>query len=359
MSPNTKSNQEILNIQSTSRELEIKLIHLELGVRECGDPIPKDTLRKTLNSKLRRVFEAEKTVLRDINLSHGSNDKSLSYYEDEGVTRYEGSVILDHALTSPNVALKVTNFCQNESFSGNWLQLADSCFDCLFPPELRSSHPNQNIKSFGMGSLIDMRVFISHFTSEYDKSASTKGVLNKEMRIAQDDIKGEFLHDQNKLFIIFRTTTGTLKGYKTPQIIHFYKLVYDYSSINKILLDVNHDTIVAYLVLNDPPLLYQLERDLKKECLQKHEHHWNCLTEEESKEKYTHIHDIKSNDYFLRVTEFEGATKEIISKSNVLRLEIDRVKNNGYYKTRPDLSIPCPWSVFSCKFLSQQIQSKN
>lgn len=367
MSPNSKGREnsnQMEDITLPHNELKVELIHLEPFVKlKKRNSIGGDTLenlsrrevplKNKLCSKLKEEFGSLKTELRILKKSQkNSLNSSVFYYEDEGLSSYEGTITLDR-LSSAHVALKVANFCKSEKTTVDWLSLADSCFDCLFPPELRSCHPLQPIKSFGFGSLIDMSKFISHFSSNPKEIKGKKESL--QMRIAQDDIRGDFLHDQNKLFLFFRTTSGIEKGTRSSPKSHCYKLVYDYSSITSMVLNVKKDIIVAYFILNCPPLLYKREQDFKEVCYKNHKHDWRCLSEDESKgRKCFHVSEIGPCEPFLRVTEFEGVNADTIGKCNVLRFEIDQIKKEEYYEQRPDRCRPCPWSVFSGKRIDKR-----
>ena len=184
-----------------------------------------------------------------------------------------------------------------------------------------------------------MTQFIKHYDS------NDRNYFNSKYHIAKDDSTAEFHHLRKCMTIKFRLTSG---GSNKKFFVNLrYKLDFDYSSFESMIVYTEMDSLKIHLILNHPPILYMIEKDNKPIESPNKRNKYPRQSQREMYDSFVGVHtdEISGNINWIRENEFYGLSAETIGKSNVIVIEVPNIKNEFCVKYKYQNSIPDPYSL--------------
>jgi hypothetical protein len=337
--------------------IAIDLIHLsESPIKSINekdfisDENEKNKWRKEVRKKLQTILKRLPNIC-SVNLelfSLENNSSDQNFYEDSDVCRYSGELELER---SDRKALKkvITNICADQRLSNTWFSLNNQTYEWLSRCERLISYESLSISSFRFGTLTDLTQFIKHYDS------TDRNSFNSKLHVAKDDLSAEFQHYRKCLLVKFRLTSGGNKG---RYLINLrYKLEYDYSSFDSIVIFSENHCIKLHINLNHPPILYMVENDIKtyEQSPTNKRNKYPKQTLRQSYDSFVGVHneEVSAQLNWIRENEFNGVSPETLGKCNVVVIEIPLIKNEFNSRHKYQI-LPDPYSVvYMIKKLAQ------
>ncbi|CAG2100088.1 unnamed protein product [Medioppia subpectinata] len=337
------------NTNACYTALSVEIIHISdapLGCRDTSDnAINKWRLEKgkTLQTTLRGL---RGVTAVDMELMALGNTSDKIYYEDEGVSRFTAHTTLEKT-TGPAVKKLIASICAERELKNTWFSFTEDTYKMLPNTALcmdsvdNMCGDSYNLKSFKMGTLIDLTQFIKHYDS------SDRNFFNSKVHVARDDMTAEFLHQRRNVNVKFRVTSG---GHNKKCFHNIrYKFEIDYSSIESMVVSTEMDSIKLHINVNHPPILFCVENDLKhNDSSPQKQNKYPKLSLREEYDSYVGVHtdEMSSAVNWIRDNELRGLSAQMIGKCNVFVIEIPiNKKAKEFTPNQKCIDIKDPFSV--------------
>ncbi|RWS05204.1 RNA-dependent RNA polymerase 1-like protein [Dinothrombium tinctorium] len=252
--------------------------------------------------------------------------------DDDEITIFYGT--LGFEKLADGVKCLIKNFCNNYQCRRKLLNFDESILfsEILSYDILKVSHEIA-VTSFSMGTLINLTDFCDHYNSDYEMGyVDEDGVEKEVLQVATNDMYALFHHSKNEINFHFRMVTiPNLKTKRTPTKINRYKMIIKYSSIKNIILKREDYKVIAYLMLENPPSIYALKRDLLSTTVTTQEQETN--------------RDIHAGEKWLRQIKFLGLNTAEFGKCSTLKLNLFNHENP---ESLPPHKQPIsPWTILN------------
>ncbi|XP_054164742.1 uncharacterized protein LOC128962395 [Oppia nitens] len=308
---------------------------------------------KELQSIIRRLNNIKFVTLELTSLAN-STDKN--YYEDEWVCRYTAQLILEK---NSCVFLKkmMANICTESRLKQTLFSFADETYKWFINPKSNTNNSENElietfeVKSFKLGTLIDLTQFIKHYDS------TDRNHFNSKVHVAKDDLTVEFHHCRKFMTIRFRVTSGGNNKKSFTNIR--YKFEFDYSSFESIVVSTELNSIKLHINVNHPPILYMVENDIKvyNTSSPNKRNKYPKQTLREQFDNFVGIHtDETSNAInWIRDNQLYGLSAQIIGKSNVFVIELSNMRQSPEFvnKFKNSETLDPYYCIYNIKKLTQ------
>ncbi|KAI1287452.1 RNA-dependent RNA polymerase 1 [Halotydeus destructor] len=273
------------------------LLHIGLTLLPEHDKKALDltNLKRKLRTELQLDVELEETTL---------SQNNLIYVEDSELKRYNGHFRFAQPLNTRNAQNMLKKFVANEELKSIFLSIENKSSDIIHDFRFEPKQEIQ-LESFSLGSIVDMYKFVEHFNTTS---------LPLPVKCIKDSVKGTFEHGKGKMNVKFKVIDPMNEEDKK------YQLRTTFSEVHSMIFSPSAKQFDVYIVLKSRLLLYVNEPRLNK----------NGRAE---------------RDLWVRSADAVGLEKQVIGKSNVMKLVFNQVQSVRGDYNRNDYRDP--WNLVS------------
>ncbi|KAI1287455.1 putative RNA-dependent RNA polymerase 1 [Halotydeus destructor] len=256
---------------------------------------------QTLRRKVKTELQLEQVDLKETTLSQNSR----LYVEDSELKRYSGHFRFVQPINTRNAQHFLKKFVASEELKSVFLSIENRSSEKIHEFQFE---PKQEIQldSFSLGSIVDMDKFVEHFNTN---------ALSLPFKCIKDSTKGIFEHGKGKMNIEFQVHNPMETDVKK------YQLTTTFSEVHSMIFSPLAKHFVVYIILKSRLLLY--------------------VNDPSSNNRNGRV----ERDYWLRSADAFGLERQVVGKSNVLKLVFNQVESDRGDYTRKNHRDP--WSLVS------------